>query len=825
MSKNLYITEKPSVAREFAKALKERFKNFDGYMESDDSIVTWCVGHLVTMSYPDKYDEALEKWELDSLPFLPQTFKYEIIKDVSKQFKTIKTLLNRTDVSVIYNCGDSGREGEYIQRLVLQEAKYNPKAQIKRVWIDSQTEQAILAGIHNAKDSYHYDNLSSAAYERAKEDYLMGINFSRALSVKYAPILNSMAKTGSYIPVSVGRVMTCVLGMIVNREREIENFTETPYYGIVARCEKGNIPIEAEWKATENSAYYQSSLLYNDKGFKDKETAEKLVKEFDNKGKLFISKINQKTETKHAPLLFNLAELQAECSKLYKISPAETLAIAQSLYEYKLTTYPRTDARVLSTAIAAVVKHNISGLEKVTCVSEYASEILTENWYSNIAKTRYTDDSKITDHYAIIPTGEGLENIGKLTDIEMKVYELISRRFLSVFYPAAEYGKTEVIFNINNESFFTSGTCIRKEGFLKVTGYNPDSNKKQLVATLNSLTTGVSLSADFDLKESKTTPPKRYSSGSIVLAMENAGNLIEDDELRMQIKGSGIGTSATRAEIIEKLVKNDYIKLNKKTQILTPTEIGEMIYEIVHLTIDGLLNPKLTASWEKGLAEIEDGTLTEKEYHDKLELYIKKVIDELKNNPPSTQINKVLGDIHLKYGGSVASELKCPACGGELKKMPWGYGCSNYKTGCKFSVGEIFGKKLTAAQVESLILKKKTPMIHGFKSKAGKTFDAILTLDENFKVVPLFEKDDDNEKELLCPLCGKPFKKTTWSYECENSHKISRSIAGVKLSNSDIEDLITKGKTRKINGFESKAGKKFSAKIVFKNGKTEFSFE
>ena len=643
MSKALYIAEKPSVAQEFAKALKSGGSRRDGYIESDTCVVTWCVGHLVTMSYPEKYDMKYKRWSLDTLPFLPRDFKYEVIPGVEKQFQIVKGLLNRPDIDTIYVCTDSGREGEYIYRLVAQMAGVKDKAQ-KRVWIDSQTEEEILRGIREAKDISEYDNLAAAAYLRAKEDYLMGINFSRVLTLRYGNSVTNYLG-GKYQAISVGRVMTCVLGMVVRREREIRVFVKTPFYRVMSSIALEGESFEGEWRAVEGSRYFQSPVLYKENGFKKKEDAKKLIQELSEQQPLSctVEKIERKKENKNPPLLFNLAELQNVCSKLFKISPDETLAIVQDLYEKKLVTYPRTDARVLSTAVAKEIYKNISGLRSYPQAGEAAQGALDLGAYKNIAKTRYTNDKQITDHYAIIPTGQGLSALKGLSLTAQRVYETIVRRFLSIFYPPAVYQKVSLVTKIQNESFFSSFKVLLSEGYLKIAansfarknpadpgktsegdGESEVSCDEALLAALQKLKKGDILNVNgLGIKEGETSPPKRYNSGSMILAMENAGQLIEDEDLRSQIKGSGIGTSATRAEILKKLFNIRYLSLNKKTQVITPTLQGEMIYDVVNCSIRQLLNPELTASWEKGLTYVAEGSITEQEYMDKLERFVR----------------------------------------------------------------------------------------------------------------------------------------------------------------------------------------------------------
>ena len=633
MGKALFIAEKPSVAQEFAKALKVNTTRKDGFLESDTAIVTWCVGHLVTMSYPEVYDEKYKKWSLATLPFLPEKFLYEVIPQVEKQFKIVSSLLNRSDVDTIYVCTDSGREGEYIYRLVEQQAKVDiQKKKRKRVWIDSQTEEEILRGIETAKDLSEYDNLGDAAYLRAKEDYLMGINFSRLLSLKYGNVISNYLNT-RYTVISVGRVMTCVLGMIVRREREIRQFVKTPFYRVVSTLDCQGSTLEGEFRAVEGSAWYQSPKLYKENGFKEKNDAEELIRVLSQAQpfQAVVEKIERKNENKNPPLLFNLAELQNECSRLFKISPDETLKIVQELYEKKLVTYPRTDARVLSTAVAKEIHKNLKGLCGFEPTGSFAAEVLEQGNYKKIASTRYVNDKQITDHYAIIPTGQGLGALRSVSARSAKVYELIARRFLSIFYPAAVYKKVSLVTMIEKERFFSACRVLEKEGYLKVINgkkSGEEQTDQHLLTRLQNLKKGsVLLVKGLEIKEGETAPPKRYNSGSMILAMENAGQLIEDEELREQIKGSGIGTSATRAEILKKLISNQYIALNKKTQILTPTLLGEMIFDVVSVSIRSLLNPELTASWEKGLTYVAEGTITSDEYMTKLNHFVRTRTD------------------------------------------------------------------------------------------------------------------------------------------------------------------------------------------------------
>ena len=627
MSKRLIITEKPSVAMEFAKALKITTHRKNGYLESDDWIITWCVGHLVTMSYPEKYDEKLKFWRLDTLPFIPEEWKYEIIPQVQNQFNIVKQLLQREDIEEIYNAGDSGREGEYIQRLVFMMANPNPKAKMKRVWIDSQTEEEILRGIKEAKDMSEYDSLSDSAYLRAKEDYLIGINFSRMLSIIYGRRLAKEINEEK-ASISVGRVMTCVLGMVVEREREIRNFVKVPFYKITGEFKN----IQTEWKVSESSKMWQSIKLYNDTGFKKEKDAKEFILSLKDK-EAIVQEVKKSKQKENAPLLFNLAEIQNECTKVFKIKPDETLEIIQELYEKKLVTYPRTDARVLSTAIAKEIGKNLNGLYKNFKdeeVNKYISKMIDEKYETNLVKTKYVNDSKITDHYAIIPTGQGFENYNKLSDLKKDIYKLIVKRFIAIFYPSAEYNKINVSINVENELFTANGKVCVKQGYLEVLKNRIKNDEGNDLEIFKNLKKGQEINViNYEIKEGETTPPSRYNSGGMVLAMENAGKLIEDEELREQIKGAGIGTSATRGEIIKKLERINYISINPKTQIITPTKKGEAIYDVILKSIPDMLNPELTASWEKGLDMVAKKEIKPEIFMEKLEKYINSKINKL----------------------------------------------------------------------------------------------------------------------------------------------------------------------------------------------------
>ena len=677
--KNLYIAEKPSVAREFSKALGMKGAATagarDGYLENEDTIVTWCVGHLITMSYPEVYDPALKKWSFDTIPFIPEEYKYEIIDASSKQFQIVSKLLNREDVGRIYVCTDSGREGEYIYRLVEQMAGVDKsKKDRRRVWIDSQTEEEIMRGIREAKELSAYDNLSDAAYLRAQEDYLMGINFSRALSLKYSYTVRNYLGMDRCV-IAVGRVMTCVLGMIVKREREIRQFVPTPFYRVLASTEG----FEAEWKTTKDSAYLDSPLLYKENGFKKEESAKQLITELsaDAPIELIVQKVEKKTEKKAPPMLYNLAELQNDCSRLFKISPTDTLNTVQTLYERKLVTYPRTDARVLSTAVAKEIGKNIGGLQKYEPLAQYAQYIMQQGGYKGVAKSKYVNDKQITDHYAIIPTGQGLGNLNGLNDIQRKVYDIIARRFLSIFFPAAEYEKVSLVLSRQihtvvgekengTESFFANFKRLKNPGYLTIAGLSSDKKQEEQKLTDEELAKFASLKKGdaipvqtFNIKEGETSPPKRYSSGTLILAMENAGQLIEDEELRSQIKGSGIGTSATRDSIITKLVTNKYIALNKKTQIVTPTFLGEIIYDVCLNSIQSLLWAEMTASWEKGLSGVAEGTISKDEYTAKMNKFVcdnTNAVKQIRNQNQITRLFDRTKPFYEKAGAKKAAK-------------------------------------------------------------------------------------------------------------------------------------------------------------------------
>lgn len=857
MAKLLIITEKPSVAQEFARILGVSGRN-DGYIENSDYVITWCVGHLVEMVYPEVYDEKYKKWKLEDLPFLPKEYKYDVIPAVSKQYDVVHKMLHREDIDTVYWAGDAGKEGQTIEENIRMYGGVREGMKELRVWIDSQTEEEIRRGIREAKPMSDYANLGKSGIMRTIEDYAMGINFSRAMSVKYGNLLNDAAGTRSYTAIAVGRVMTCVLGMVVIREREIRNFVETPFYRVVGSFTDANI--EAEWKVVEGSKYFESPLLYKETGFKKQESAENLIAELSGKTAV-VSSIERGTSRKKAPLLFNLAELQAECSKRFKISPDETLQVAQDLYEKKLTTYPRTDARVLSTAVAKEIGKNISRLKGYEPVQGYVERIMKEGLHYNIVKTQYTDDSKITDHYAIIPTGQ-LTELRSLNELQRSVYDLIVRRFLSIFYPAAEYQTVKLVVAVGEEKLFAGAKALKTPGFLEIAGRKQEeekegSNKEDneetdspgLLELADQLTKGQELSVNgYSLKEGSTKPPKRYTSGSMVLAMENAGQLIEDEELRAQIKGSGIGTSATRAEIIKKLVRIGYLHLNKKSQILSPEVLGEMVYEVVNMTVPALLNPKMTASWEKGLDGITRGTVIMEDYREKLEDFIRKETLNMVERNLTSRLVAQIQPLTGKGARGIAAKKKlgiaCPVCGGELETTPFGYGCGNYKkdgTGCKFSIGTIAGRDLSEEEFRDLITKGRTDVLDGFVSKSKKKFPAALVLqkDEEGKINISFDFSA-NEPQVVegikCPSCGGDIVTTAYGFRCihydrekEDSCDFSvGKIAEKSLNVSQLTELITNGRTETIRGFKSKTGKKFDACLCMEkdeNGKTVIKFD
>ncbi len=853
MGKALIITEKPSVAQEFAKILKVSGRQ-NGYLENESYVITWCVGHLVEMVYPEEYDSKYKKWKLEDLPFLPKDYKYGVIKSVSGQYDVVHKMLHREDIDTVYWAGDAGKEGQTIEENIRNFGGVREGMQELRVWIDSQTEEEILRGIKEAKPMREYANLGKSGIMRTIEDYAMGINFSRAMSVKYGNLLNDAAGTKSYTAIAVGRVMTCVLGMVVIREREIRNFIETPFYRIVGKFTDAEI--EAEWKTTEESAYYASPLLYKENGFAKEEDAKAFLESLAGK-EARVSSVEKGISKKKAPLLFNLAELQAECAKRFKISPDETLQIAQDLYEKKLTTYPRTDARVLSSAVAKEISKNVSRLKGYEPVSQFVNAIMQSGTYRGIGRSAYTDDSKITDHYAIIPTGQ-LTELNSVNGLHRQVYDLIVRRFLSIFYPPAEYQTVKFIAKIEKESFFAGGKILKSPGYLCVLGKEAaeekdedggekeeGTNARTLLAMIEKLSENdVVPVKGMDIKEGKTSPPKRYTSGSMVLAMENAGQLIEDEELRAQIKGSGIGTSATRAEIIKKLVRVGYLNLNRKSQVLTPTMLGEMIFETVSMTVPELLNPKMTASWEKGLDGITRGTVDMGEYRAKLEDFIRRETLSMAQTDRKQELIKRIQPLTGRESRGAAAKkklgIKCPLCDGEVETTPFGYGCSNYRTnGCKFSIGTIAGRDLTEEEVTKLLTEGKTEILNGFVSKSKKKFSAALIYKKDENGVPSIQFDfSGNVPDVLegvaCPVCGEPIEIMPYGYTCrrhrENPEACYFSIGKIaekQLSKQDVEELIKNGHTQTLRGFKSKNGKKFDAVLTLteEDGRKKLKFD
>jgi len=864
LGKNLIITEKPSVARDFARVLKVS-GNQNGYIENGEYVISWCYGHLVQMVYPEEYDIKYKNWNLEDLPFLPKDYKYGVVESSKDQYKVVNGLLHREDIDTVYWAGDSGKEGQTIEENIRNYGGVRQGMKELRVWIDSQTDDEILRGIREAKPMSDYAKLGASGIMRTIEDYSLGINFSRALSVKYGRLINDAAATTSYSAIAIGRVMTCVLGMVVERERETRNFNEDPFFKVIGKFSNVNFP--AEWKAVESSKYFESPLLYGDKGngFKEKTSAEKLIDDLTNKAAK-ISDKDSGISKKKAPLLFNLAELQSECSKRFKISPAQTLDIIQELYEKKYTTYPRTDARVLTTAIAKEINKNLNKLQSYGPTAKFVHEILADRKYIGIEKTSYTDDSKVTDHYAIIPTGQcnGIEN---LSGISQKVYDLIVRRFLSIFYPPAEYKNVKVTIDIDNEKFFAGAKLLVKPGYLEIAGIpkakdssesdsadgedsevNEDAfSKEDFIKFVEEANVGDEINVNgFELKEGKTSPPKRYTSGSLILAMENAGKLIEDEELREQIKTTGIGTSATRGEILEKLVRIGYLNQNNKTQVITPERLGEMIYEVVSLTTPSLLKPEQTANWEKGLEGIINGSVEFADYRQELEEYIrsetKSMIEQDLTETIALNINQFTGKDSKGLATRKPLGIKCPACGGELTTTSFGYGCKNYANDeikCRFSIGTIAGVDIPEDQFKKLILEGKTDLIEGFKSKSNKPFKSVLKLSKNedgeYNVSFDFsETPTEYLEDLKCPVCGGRIAVTGYGFACEHRFQEENQcyfsvgeIASRKLSEEELRKLLTDGITDVLTGFKSKSNQKFSAKIQLKEneeGKKVLSF-
>lgn len=859
MGKKLIITEKPSVARDYAAVLKANVKK-NGYIENDEYIITWCFGHLVEMLYPEAYDPKYKKWNTEDLPFLPHKYIYGVVPSAKDQYAIVNSMLHRDDIDVVYWAGDSGKEGQTIEENIRSYGGVREGMEEKRVWVDSQTEEELLRGIKEAKPMSEYASLGDSGVMRAIEDYALGINFSRALSVKYGNLLNRAAHTDSYKAIAVGRVMTCVLGMIVDREREIRNFSDTPFYRVIGYTDD-HVPFE--WRAVSGSKYFESPKLYKENGFKEIADANALIEFLSGKeGK--VSFVEKKTTKKKAPALYNLAELQADCSRIFKITPSQTLDIVQELYERKLTTYPRTDARVLTTAVAKEITKNISGLKGYQTFSKFANRILDEKMFLGIEKTSYTDDSKVTDHYAIIPTGH-VQGVNNLNDIQRKVFNLITGRFLAIFYPPAEYEQAKMTIIIENESLFGSAKVLVKPGYMEVSGLpksketgnsgtkekeapenaedeeeGTEDEKRLFLQMIETLKVNDSIMMQsFEVKEGKTSPPKRYTSGTIILAMENAGNLIEDEELRAQIKTTGIGTAATRQGILEKLDTNQYICINKKTQVITPENFGEMIYEVVKMTSPSLLNPEMTASWERGLEGITNKSVSFSEYKDKLDDYVRKGTLEIINNDLGEEIKKNISSfIHKDAPMSRKIDAKCPDCGGDIVTTPFGYGCSNYKdeaAPCKFTVGKICNVLLEESDLIDLISKGKTGTIRGFKSKAGKKFDAVLLLkkDEGGKHKIEFDFEEVEAKimkDIKCPVCGGNIEITYFGYRCANHGNEDTSkdcsfsigkILGVKITQDALRELVSKGITEKIDGFKSKNGKKFAARLALNKDESE----
>lgn len=853
MANILITTEKPSVARQFAAALavKQKEKK-DGYIEGYSEYfgctvwISWAVGHLVELSYPEAYGPELKHWSLDTIPFLPSQYKYQIKAETKKQFQVLKTLLCAVGTSaedkkelsgisggssllfspkpggVIFNAGDSGREGEYIQRLIYTAAGVEGKKQIFRVWIDSQTDAEIRRGIREAKPEASYDNLSAAAYERAIEDYAVGINLSRALSCKFGYQFNreiegEKRKKDQYIPIAAGRVMTCVLAMIVDRENEIRSFVPTDYYKIDA--DHGNF--RSHWKPVEGTKYFHSDRLYNENGFAKKEDAQELLKDLQTDDSLQVLSSASSNIQKAAPLLYNLAELQSDCSRLFKISPDETLQIAQSLYEKKLTTYPRTDARVLSTPVAVEIQKNVAGAGRVSGLTAFSDTILKNGWFRGIEKTKYTDDKKITDHHAIIPTGEG--NIDDTEGLERTVYLLICRRFFSIFYPAAVYRQQKAeLLHKNGEHFFASSKALVSSGYLEVAGKSEEDADDGKALDLSA---GLRIHASFLLQEGTTQPPKRYTSGSMILAMENAGKLIEDAELREQIKGSGIGTSATRAEVIKKLTQNQYISLQKKTQVLTPTPVGEAVYRYVSMTVPSMLSPRMTASWEKGLAQIEDGTLPAEKYRKTMEKFVSDSVALIKSKEAAGYAS-----VEKKVSG------KCPVCGKDLYESEKMYWCSGYRKddskSCQFRFPKtICHVTLSGEDTQSLLSGKPTPYHKDFVAKSGKTFEARLTVAENGTVGFEMKPRDTAGK---CPVCGKDLYFSGGLYWCSGHKKedpdscqfsFRTTLCGVNIGEDNVNRLLSGQTTSVIHGMRSKTGKLFDAALAIgDHGKVEMKF-
>lgn len=826
--KNIIVTEKPSVARAFASALGVTYSSSEkGYFENNEWIITWALGHLVTMSYPEKYDSSLKKWSMETLPFLPEKYIYEPIDNPGnkKQLKVIKELYSRKDIDTLYIAGDPAREGIYLQYLIIQEAGINPNIKQKVVWIDSQTDSEIKRGIADAKDKSEYDNLAASGYLRAIEDYATGINLSRAITLKYGPIIAQNIGENHCV-IAVGRVMSSVLGMVISKEREIKNFTETSYYKI--GLNEGE-DLSFEWKVTDKSKLFESPHLYNDTGFKEEAVANKFIEYLKPRAKdAVVVKKEEKQQKKYAPNLFNLAELQSECSKLLKLSPEQTLSVAQSLYEKKLTTYPRTDARVLSSAIASEIDKNLIGIGTLIDYKQIVDSIISSNAHKNIGNTKYTDDSKISDHYAIIPTG-ATSGIDKLSSIERSVFTLIIKRFLAIFMPPAIYHNTALEVKIENESFFANVKTLKSEGYLSI---YPKERADQTASqkAVDAITQGDNFDVkSISIKEAKTSPPKRYSSGSIILAMENAGNLIENEEERARLKSQGIGTSATRAAILTKLERNKYIKINPKTQIIQSDNLGEMIYDALNITIKEVLSPSMTAKWEIALDAVVDGKMDFNKYMEVLNAYITKEIMEIKNTDHAKEIVEAIAPYKKEGTGE---DMICPVCGRRLVKNKRGdYGCSGYKdetNPCRFYIkSTLANKKLTEKQIAWMLNHKDEPTpnkIKGFKSKSDTSFDAKLkyTYDENYRhhFEFVFEEKKTPPTETVqtsikCPKCQNNLLANNYKFTCECGFKINRKIYGKIFTDDEMNYMLTNGISAKMDFFSTKKNKSYSAKVQY----------
>ena len=846
--KSIIICEKPSVAATFCKVLNVRNKK-DGYVESDDYYITWCFGHLIELFMPEDYDEALKKWQMETLPILPSEYKYKVKNDtgIKKQFKVIKELYHKSDVDTLYLAGDPAREGIYIQFLVLQKAGILPSIKKKVIWIDSQTEEEIKKGIKEAKDIEYYQNLADSGYMRAIEDFSSGINLSRALSLKYGTLI-SRANGRKYGAISVGRVMSCVLGMVVEQERKVLSHKESYFYKVVASFVlKDGTSIDGEFNAVEGSRYYESPLLYQDKsgiktnGFEQKKDAEALCAASipSETNPYIIKSVETSTSKQYAPLLFNIADLQNECSKKLHISPDKTLELTQSLYEKKLVTYPRTDARVLSTAIAKEIEKNLKKLQVIK--RDEIEHIKAIGLYKTIARSKYTDDSKISDHYAIIPTGENLGVLKSLSMAERSVFDIILTRFLCIFYEPCTYQNIKAVLENNGEKFFFSEKYISVPGFKKLLPTKEDSLSDVKFKYLSALKGHEGSPAPIKIcqvKEGKAAAPKRFTSGSLILAMENAGKYIEEDELRERIKGSGVGTSATRAEIIKKLVRIKYLALNEKTQIVSPTNEGNMVYECLHLTLPELLNPKLTANWEMGLDKIVDGTISRNDFTEKMNRTIIAQVNKIKDGDISTELADAIKPFATEETvdiGPVETSIACPLCGSRLIRFSKGYGCKAHRdTGCPFFIGIIVGKFLTESQVKELIHSGELKKVDGFKKKDGTKFSAGLILEDAIdksgtptKMVRFVDFKKPVDLDVSCPKChNKTIYKEAYQVKCKTCDFVTQSwVARKQLTDQQISDLLEKGKTSLVKGLKKKSGGTFSARIVLDADTGKLSFE